>query len=94
MKCWKCGFELGQIEKVFHNDECPECTADLHCCRMCIFYDPNKSRGCKETEAEFVNDKERRNYCGYYKINPDISREKGTSKDDAKKKWDELFGKK
>ncbi|MFC1726481.1 hypothetical protein ACFL4T_12740, partial [candidate division KSB1 bacterium] len=83
----------GEIEKVFHNDECQKCTADLSCCKMCVFYDPYKSRGCKETEAEFVNDKERRNYCGYYKINPDINMVEKKSKEDVKKKLDELFGK-
>lgn len=93
MKCWNCGYELGELEKAFHNDECPKCFSDIKCCRMCVFYDPIKYRGCQETEAEFVQEKDKRNYCGYFKLNTDISVEKKSSKEDAQKKWDELFGK-
>jgi len=94
MKCWNCGHKLGERDKIYRNDECPKCTADLKCCRMCIYYDPDKYHQCRETQAEYVQDKEKRNHCDYFKIGSNNKSEKKMSKEDAKKKWNELFGKK
>ena len=46
--------------------ECPACRADLHVCRMCVFFDPGVRRGCKEPVADEVSDRERANFCGYF----------------------------
>ncbi len=48
-------------------EECPACRTDLHVCRMCEFYDPRVARSCREPIAEEVQDKERSNFCGYFK---------------------------
>jgi len=76
-------------------DTCPNCDADLHCCRNCRFYDPGKHNECAETQAEWVRDKEASNYCGYFQPNPVLLASgsgPGVSKqDDAKKRFDSLF---
>jgi hypothetical protein len=34
---------------------------------MCVSYDPHLTRRCREQDAEEVTDKERANFCGYFK---------------------------
>ena len=47
---------------------CPKCDADLHCCRNCTFYDLNAYNNCRESQAERVVDKEKANFCDYFRI--------------------------
>ncbi len=74
-------------------DACPNCDADLHCCRNCRFYDPGKHNECAETQAEWVRDKEASNYCDYFQPNPVLlASSSGPGKqDDVKKRFDSLF---
>jgi hypothetical protein len=47
-------------------DQCPQCTVDLHVCKMCIHYDPRVPRQCREDDAEDVKDKDLANFCEWY----------------------------
>ena len=67
MICWKCNKEIS-IEKPVRGDECPLCHADLHVCKACDFYESGAHNDCRESSAEFVNDKERSNFCDYYRL--------------------------
>lgn len=70
--------------------ECESCSADLHVCVSCRFYDRYVENQCREDEAEFVAVKDRRNLCEYWK-----SRGDGAADDEAtraKAKLDALFG--
>ena len=67
MICWKCKKEIS-IEKPVRGDECPLCHADLHVCRACDFYESGAHNDCRESSAEFVNDKERSNFCDYFRV--------------------------
>ena len=51
-------------------DECLNCIAELHVCRMCIMYDIREPNSCKEEDALEVTEKERANFCEYFKPNP------------------------
>ena len=66
MICWKCHKETN-IEKPVRGDECPLCHADLHVCKACEFYECGAHNDCRETSAEFVSDKERGNFCDYFR---------------------------
>ena len=69
MYCWKCGTEVADItavRKVLRTDTCSKCDSDLHACKNCQFYDRQYHNECRETQAEWVNDKERANYCDYF----------------------------
>ncbi|MCI0723235.1 MAG: hypothetical protein L0338_30375 [Acidobacteria bacterium] len=69
MHCWKCGTEIGEISrarKVLRTDTCPQCDSDLHACKNCQFYDRQYHNECRETQAEWVSDKERANFCDYF----------------------------
>ena len=96
MICWKCRKETG-IEKPVRGDECPLCHADLHVCKACEFYESGAHNDCSESSAEFVNDKERGNFCDYFRPNPKIeevsSDASGKSKADAARDaFNALFG--
>ena len=48
-------------------DECPECQNYLHVCKMCINFDSRVTRQCSEDGAEDVRDKDRLNFCDWFK---------------------------
>lgn len=66
--CWKCGASLAALSLPFGRfDECRQCHAPLHACRLCEFHEPTVAKQCREPIAEEVRDKERVNYCDYFK---------------------------
>jgi hypothetical protein len=70
MKCYRCGASLEALSlPLSRMDECPSCTVYLHVCRMCVFFDPSIPKQCREDDAEEVKvqDKERANFCDYFK---------------------------
>jgi hypothetical protein len=70
--CWKCGASLEALSLPFTRvDECRQCSAQLHVCKLCEFYNTSVAKHCRETIAEEVKDKERANFCDYFKPRPD-----------------------
>ena len=49
-------------------ETCSKCGYDLRCCMNCRFYDPGSYNECREPQAERVIDKERSNFCDYFKL--------------------------
>ncbi|MFZ4713078.1 MAG: hypothetical protein ACOYL6_05185 [Bacteriovoracaceae bacterium] len=68
--CYKCSktLELVAGTNIPKSEECLSCMTDLHCCRMCEFYDPKHYNECREPSAERVVEKEKANYCDFFKI--------------------------
>jgi len=52
------------------HEECSHCRAQLHVCRMCLYFDTAAPQQCREPVADNVSDKQRANFCGYFQINP------------------------
>ncbi len=92
--CWKCGQRLGDAGlSISRRDLCPKCNADIHVCKLCRFYDIRAAKACREPIAEPVTDKERANFCGYFKASPDAWQPADKTKvDDARARLDALFG--
>jgi hypothetical protein len=68
IKCYRCGESLAALTLPFsRRDECPNCTAHLHDCRMCRFFDPAAPKQCREDDAEDDTEKERVNFCEWFK---------------------------
>ena len=65
MKCPFCGAE---VSSVFYNTTCPSCSKALHTCRTCSFYSPSSHYGCRESVDELVQDKDRPNFCDYFRL--------------------------
>ncbi|MDF2176913.1 hypothetical protein P2G88_01430 [Aliiglaciecola sp. CAU 1673] len=89
--CWQCGKLLeGLILPMSRREECAHCGADQHVCKLCEHFD---GRYCTEQRAEPPTDKEKANFCDYFK--PKANAYGGGYKDKsqaAKDKLAALFG--
>ena len=73
------------------HEECSHCRAQLHVCRMCVYFDTAAPQQCREPVAENVSDKQRANFCGYFQINPQAYAGPSDQAADSRK-LDALFG--
>lgn len=65
--CYRCGASLSALSlPITRRDQCPECTVDLHVCKMCIHFDQAAPSQCREDDAEDVKEKEVANFCEWY----------------------------
>ncbi len=95
LMCWKCGSTLEAVPKPLSRQAiCPACSAYLHVCRMCQFYDSRVSGGCtEERRVEDVTDKTHVNFCDWFKARPNAHQPKDTGRHEASRaKLDALFG--
>jgi hypothetical protein len=91
--CWKCGVPLPDVlSPLARHEECPRCRAQLHVCRMCVFFDATVAQQCREPVAEPVTDKQRANFCGYFQINPRAFAAVTDKAEAACRTLDALFG--
>ncbi len=68
LACYRCGASLAVLSlPLSRHDQCPNCSADLHVCKMCIHFDEHVPRKCREDGAEDVTEKERPNFCDWFK---------------------------
>jgi hypothetical protein len=65
--CHRCSAEVG-VSAVGVRDVCERCSAYLHCCRNCEFYEPGVHNDCREPNAEVVTDKEQGNFCDFFRL--------------------------
>ena len=94
--CYACGAAITRGEPIPRDHTCDGCGADVRCCRNCRFYDTSRNNDCRESEAELVTDKTRRNFCEFFELS-DRAFAGGASKTDraaeARAKLDALFKK-
>ena len=95
MYCWSCGYNFMADEKITRQSVCPKCLANLRCCRQCRNFSPGSYNDCAEPEADYSGERDVVTFCSYWRpafspIPPDAKVGR-TSKDNAKKKWDDLF---
>ncbi len=92
--CWRCGAELKElILPVSRRDECPECRAELHACKLCKHYAGKRANWCREERAEPPRDPEAANFCDYFHPRTNAYAAPGASADDqARAALDALFG--
>jgi hypothetical protein len=69
-ECWSCG-NVVEVEAVFRSDTCGHCDADMKVCKNCRHYEVSASNECRETSADYVSNKERANFCGYFAARQD-----------------------
>lgn len=93
MKCSRCGSELpsGPYSR---RDTCPGCGTGLHACVQCCFYAPGHYNDCREPQAERVLDKERANFCDFFRPGSGAPAEGSDPKEAARAALDALFAKK
>jgi len=88
--CAGCGTPHTYDMQLGFREECERCAADLHVCLTCRFYDKYADNECRETEADPVPQKDRRNLCEYWK--PRGEQAEVSAADEAKAKLAALFG--
>lgn len=64
--CWSCGASLSHLD-YGRADRCHKCGRDTRACKGCVHYDQNHYNECREPQADRVVDKERSNFCDYFK---------------------------
>lgn len=91
--CWKCGASLADMTLPLRRlEECRTCGAELHVCKLCEWYSVTVAKQCREPIAEEVKDKERANFCDYFKPRPGAYSRAGVSaSDQARSDLDALF---
>lgn len=90
-RCYHCGAEIEQ--RVYRSSLCPVCGKELKTCINCEFYSPGSHWDCRETIPEPVRDKERANFCDYFKLSSSSKLEGGNKKADASRQaFKDLFG--
>ena len=60
--------ELKAGENVPRSERCDYCGFDLRVCKMCEFYDVSAYNECREPSADRIVEKEKANFCDYYKL--------------------------
>lgn len=91
--CYRCGASLAALTLPFsRQDECPGCQNYLHVCKMCVHYDRSVPRQCREDGAEDVTDKDRLNFCDWYKPSEKaFDADRKADEDQARASLDALF---
>ena len=94
--CHACGARGVPDDPVPRESTCSQCGADLRCCRNCRHLDARYNNECRETQAEPVLDKARRNFCEFFQYSeaPFVGAPPTDRAADARAKLDALFKKK
>jgi hypothetical protein len=64
--CWNCGAALTALD-YGRADTCKSCGRDTKTCKGCVNFDANAQNQCRESQAERVVEKERSNFCDWFK---------------------------
>ena len=98
LSCHSCGQPVRLLpgQSITRRDTCASCDGDLHCCRNCRFFDPGKHNQCAETQAEWVSEKDRANFCDYFepRTSVDLVNRSSGQGQDVRGQFDSLFKKK
>jgi hypothetical protein len=97
-QCYNCKDELvfevkvGERPQIGRRDQCPTCTAYLHCCYNCKFWNPDAHNQCTENQGEFIRDRSEGNFCLYFTFRT-IEETGDDEVAAAKARLDSIFGK-
>lgn len=92
--CWSCGRELAATD-YGRGDTCIQCRRDTKVCKNCIHFDPDYHNQCRENQADRVLEKERSNFCDYFKASSQTHKGGQNQKQlDARAAAEALFKKK
>ena len=95
--CFHCGSPFPHDFEIHRSTNCPSCGKDAKVCLNCQFYAPGQHWECNETIPERVKEKDRANFCDYFRLNPKAGGDAGPSKaakkaEEARSQFESLFG--
>ncbi len=93
ISCYRCGTSLASLSlPLSRQDECPECHNYVHVCKMCIYFDARVPRQCREDGAEEVREKDRLNFCDWFKPSENaFDADRKDEEDGARSAAEDLF---
>jgi hypothetical protein len=89
MRCYNCKAAIPL--PVYRSSECPSCGREARVCRNCTFYEPGRQYDCREHITEPVFEKEKANFCDYFRPAKGSGEGVSHSQSDARKAFDDLF---
>src|SRR3972149_5100412 len=90
--CAHCRKTLDAKLEIMRSTACPFCRADLRSCINCEFYSPGAHWDCRETISEAVRDKEKANFCDFFRFKDTAStKQNGKAQDRSKEDFFNLF---
>ena len=94
-QCFKCGADLALSDRraVGRTESCMKCSADLHCCKNCSFFDEKAYNSCREPQADRVLEKDRSNFCDFFEFTGNRKAGAPTEKNKALDALNDLFKK-
>ena len=95
LTCRHCGTPVPLDEPLPRDLVCEGCNRDLRACVHCRHYDLHYNNSCRETMADPVVEKDRRNFCEYFSFSRTPFAGKAPTRDraaEARSKLDALFG--
>jgi hypothetical protein len=88
--CQHCQKEIPSDFPIGRQAQCPGCAGDLHCCINCVFYERGAYNDCRENQAERVVDKNRSNFCDFFRFR-ETRRKSEVLSPDPREKLEALF---
>jgi len=94
IECWRCGTAVKPDQlPITRLEQCLGCHADLHVCRLCRSWKPRYTSNCSHDHAEPPLDRERSNFCQYFRPAAGVFRNPGTpAGETARTGLEALFG--
>ena len=72
-KCARCGASL--TEAIQLDSQCAQCSADLHSCAQCTWFDTSSQFECGRPIPKRMSPKDERNDCTYFEARITVERE-------------------
>lgn len=66
LTCHHCQHSWPVSPPITRAEECPSCRRDAKVCLNCRFYQATAYRECQESQAGWIKDKEKGNFCDYF----------------------------
>jgi len=75
IRCAMCGGRLPlSFDEVRLDSQCPSCSADLHSCKNCVFFNPTSRFECEQPIAGRISPKDKRAHCEYFEIRSSVEK--------------------
>lgn len=88
MNCWSCGAPFDPpLGKLSFRATCEKCSAALHSCQGCRFYQPGLPNDCQIPGTDPIRDRAVQNYCDEF--SPRLTKAPASTKNPSK--FDDLF---
>ncbi|MCB9229248.1 MAG: hypothetical protein H6618_06520 [Deltaproteobacteria bacterium] len=90
--CYHCQNRWHYDPPMSRRAVCPNCGQESRVCLNCSYYEPNAFHECRESQAEWVRDKEQGNFCGYFQSAETQKGFASSEEEQSRRDLEKLFG--